>query len=216
MICVFNSLKYVPTSIIAISMNTSPIFASIIGVLILKEVINWKEAVCILGTFFGVMLLSLSNTNSSVQSEYYLKIFAVLSCIYAAILIALSLVFLRSFNKVHNYLLYGFYYALALLSLSCILLLIYPTVFNFKHYEIKSISCFVISGCFNISLKTLSSYALKLEEASFLAPFMYLNPVVTFMFDIWLFKYSFSILDIVGAVVVIVFLIAKVKVGKTE
>ena len=74
----------------------------------------------------------------------------------------------------------------------------------------------MVSGIFNISQKTFSSYALKLEEASFLAPFMYLCPVVTFMFDIWLFKYEFSAIEIFGAVIIILFLLIKIRVGKAD
>ena len=82
----------------------------------------------------------MGNSNSTVHSEYYLKIIAVLSGLYAAIAFAISLVFLRSFNKVHNYLIYGFYYAVTLTFASVFFLITYPKFFNFAHYEINSIS----------------------------------------------------------------------------
>ena len=75
---------------------------------------------------------------------------------------------------------------------------------------------FLTSGMFNIIAQSLGSYALKLEDASFLAPLFYLFPVTSFIFDVTLFQESFSALDIIGAIIVMFFILLKLRIANIK
>ena len=169
-----------------------------------------------LSAFSGVVLLSITKSESKNQTEYYVQIISIMLVIYTSITIALLNIFLRVFNKYHSFYLYGFYYAVNMALLSFVLLIFYPNVYHFSEYDLYCISMFLASGIFNIISQSLASYALKLDDAAFLAPLFYLFPVTTFIFDVTLFEYSFSFLDIIGAMIVMFFLLLKLRITNNE
>lgn len=214
--CFFVALKFIPTTKASISMNMTPIFISILGVLILKEIMTKYEAACTFGAFTGVILLATSKGDVGVDTTYYLQSIGMLMCLGTAVGSSFTAIFLRDFNKECSYLLYPFYYAFSLLVLSVLLLLVYPSVYDIGHYTPYEISLFMISGVLNILANALQGYALKLQDASTVAPFLYVNPLIVFLFDLFLFKYSFGVLGIFGCGVTVFFLLTKLFVATNQ
>lgn len=66
-----------------------------------------------------------------------------------------------------------------------------------------------MGGIMNILYHLFSGYSLRYEDASKLASYSYSGPVILLLFDIWLFEYSFTVLDILGSTIVIAFLLMK-------
>ena len=208
----FIALKYIATVKATIAFNLYPLFASIFGVIILKEAITSFEMVWVVGAFLGVFVMMINKQSSSIDASYTIQMLSLGMVILSCILSSLSSIFIRSFNKVHNYLIFPFYSSIIIIIFWLSLVVIYPSTYNFEEYSWYDFSLFLLSGIMNVSKNTMASYALKLEEVSVLAPFFYVCPVVVFFFDILLFEYAFGITDIVGIIIVIFFLLAKLKI----
>ena len=79
-----------------------------------------------------------------------------------------------------------------------ILLCIYPQVYNFHYYRYSDVLVFTLSGVLNIASNGLRSYALKLEEASKVIAYLYVDAVLVFVVDILGFGYEFGVQGIIG------------------
>ena len=213
MITNFVGLKYVSAMKAALIMNLMPIFISILGVLCLKEIIKRNEIIWIIGAFIGVLMMISSKTdNKSIQISYYFELFSSFLIVISWFLASVWFLYIRVFNQSNSPLISPFYYALILFILSVAFLIFYPSVYNFNDYTFRDISLFFISGIWNSAGNTLSSYASKLEEVSTLAPFGYIGSVFAFTWDLFIFRYSFGIVEIIGALLVISFLFLKIKI----
>ena len=57
----------------------------------------------------------------------------------------------------------------------------------------------------------LNSLSFKLAEVSLVAPFAYITPVFSFICDLFIFKTSFGFIDIARIILVLLFLLLKLK-----
>mmetsp|Transcript_2988 Transcript_2988/g.2468 ORF Transcript_2988/g.2468 Transcript_2988/m.2468 type:complete len:126 (+) Transcript_2988:621-998(+) len=90
----------------------------------------------------------------------------------------------------YNYALSPFWFGITTFSEAILLLLIYPSVL------------FLISGVFNYFGQMIKSLAFKYEEASVIVPFQYFEVLFLFLSDLIIFQYTFSITDILGALMI--------------
>lgn len=167
MLCGFLSLKYLPTSKSMIIWNTSPIFTTIFAFIIIKEAIVWEEILCTIGSFIGILLFSISKTNSGDEISYVVQTMAILGALSMAVSGSACSLFMKTFTKDHNHLVFPFYYAIAISSVSISLLVFTPNVFNFEYYTIRDVTLFSLSGIWNILANSAQGYAYKFETVSF-------------------------------------------------
>ena len=156
MVCFFIGLKFIPAAKATLTYSTSPILISILGVLVLKETMTRYEVACTLGAFTGVAFLLLSKAESSDDVPYLTQLIGMLLCFVTCMDSAVTSVYLRYFQKEHSYLLFPFYYAVGVTSFSILLLVIYPSVYNFEHYDLRSVILFIASGVMNIVMGVLN------------------------------------------------------------
>ena len=155
--------------------------------------------------------MMINRQSKGIDASYIVQLLSLGMVILSSVLSSLSAIYVRSFNKQHSYLVFPFYSSVILLIFWLSLIVIYPPTYNFESYTWYDFSLFLLSGFMNTAKNTLASYAFKLEEVSVLAPFFYVCPVVVFFFDVLLFEYVFGFTDITGIVIVIFFLLAKLK-----
>lgn len=76
-----------------------------------------------------------------------------------------------------HYTLSPFYFGATTGFVALMLLIFYPNIYHFSSYTKFDVAMFLMSGCFNYIAQTSKSLALKYENASFIAPFGYLQVV---------------------------------------
>ena len=145
-----------------------------------------------------------------------MQFIAFMMAIAAAIIGAVISVFLRFFNKIYSPMLYVFWYPMVLSGSAYIMYFINPKIFNVEYYTVYDIGVLFLSGVMNILYNLFMGYSLRYEDASKLAPFSYLGPVILLVFDIELFGYSFTLLDIAGALTVLTFLLLKLYISSSQ
>jgi len=89
------------------------------------------------------------------------------------------------------------------LILALLVLVVYPSLYNFEYYTWGSCGWFIVSGVFNYGVQTFKSLAYKYDHASFIAPFQYFGILFLFLSDLLIFSYSFNITDIIGGFIII-------------
>jgi len=225
------ALQFVPPTKASVCYNSNPVVISILGVILLKEVISYREYGWILGAFLGIICLTMSKTSTGANGvDYsffiggydYIQAVGLLMWFFTCITSAITTLFLRVFNKNNNVALFAFYYAISL-SLSNVLLLLgdigingiaNTVIYNLSEYRPYETILFMISGLLNIAACSWFSYSLKIGEASVVAPYMYLSAIVVLASDVLMFKYSFTLLDMTGFVLIITCLILKLRLSK--
>ena len=207
---IFIIIKYLPSSKALLAFNTYPLFVSILAIILLKETVSYKEAACIIWAFSGIVIIWASkSTGKVIEVEHYIQFIALMMAVGSAIWSAIVSIFLRFFNKIYSPILYVFWFPMVLSSLIYMMYFINPNIFNVKYYTIYDMALLFMGGIMNILYHLFSGYSLRYEDASKLASYSYSGPVILLLFDIWLFEYSFTVLDILGSTIVIAFLLMK-------
>lgn len=67
--CVNQAIKHVPIVMVALFVNTMPLFCSLLGFLILREKITKMEVVCLLIAFYGIYSLLYSSDRAKDNNQ---------------------------------------------------------------------------------------------------------------------------------------------------
>ena len=203
----FIGLKYIPTSKAALITNSSPIFVAVAAYFVLKENITKSKIFGILGAFLGVFIFTYSQNSQDDGNTYAIGIVLVsITCVYQ---VGVSIL-LRILNQHIHYALSPFWFATTTLTLSLVLVAVYPSLFNFKYYTWESMMWFMISGVFNFAAQNFKSLAYKYDDASFIAPFQYFPILFLFLWDLVVFEISFTSTDIIGGLIIVAWLLTPV------
>ena len=196
MFCLFSSIKYISSSQTTLIMNISPLLIGILSYFILKEKIYKSTVIALVGSFAGVTLFSLHKSESAgLNGNFMLGLcYALVSCFCSSVI---TIIIRRTNQEVH-YTLTPFYFSITTMTVAIMLLALYPSVYNFKYYRFIDVLLFVISGLFNYLTNLTKSIALAYGNASFVAPFNYLQVLLLLICDLTLFGYTFSLIDYIG------------------
>ena len=89
--------------------------------------------------FVGVILMSITKSESSIQTSHTIQFLSIIAIAFPAFLLAVTNIFLRVFNKHHNFNIFVFYYSLGLGVLSYSFPLFKPDLVNTDQYDFYSI-----------------------------------------------------------------------------
>ena len=92
MLAYYFGLKYLPAFKATLLFNLYPIFLSIMGIVLLRELIQIKEIIWIIGAFIGVVIMVMNKSDGSkIESSFGMQIVSSLLVIYWWIIYAISL-----------------------------------------------------------------------------------------------------------------------------
>jgi drug/metabolite transporter (DMT)-like permease len=206
----FMGLKYLPSSKVTLIINIHPLLVAIIAYLLLREVLTKLDIGCLMGSFLGIVLFSMSNTKSKVDNstnqEYILGIGMIAT---ATISVTISAICLRVINQHIHPVISPFYISIITGVEMSILYILERTVldtkiFHFEHLKLFDVFLFLISGVFDYSCQLFKSMAYKYADASIVTPFMYSQMIFLLIADVFLFEYQFTKYDILGGILVTV------------
>lgn len=170
--------------------NTSPFQASLLGFLILQEVLQLKEIICMVVAFSGVLIIAFSkplNTNDSSPDN---KLFGTICSLTVASCYALVSVLTRSMQALH-YSIVLFYYAIfSVLALMAIL--VAESYIKNEPLRILTLSWYQIglmtlTSTFNTFGLVFNTIALQNEKSGFITSIGYISIVYSFMGDLIIF-----------------------------
>ncbi|CAI2367937.1 unnamed protein product [Moneuplotes crassus] len=202
------SIKFLPTSKATLISKTHPLFVTLCGYLFLKEKMTKYDTLAVIGAFAGVVTMNINKTDSTkIETSDYLTILGVILCAGAMLLgvgVSLSI---RVMNKHLHYMMNPAWFAFTLTLSALSLLIVYPSLFNFKHYTVIDMVWFFLSGVLHFIHQNFISIAYKYQEASKISPLSYFSGVFLLFSDFIIFGYEFSLTDYIGLVLVTGFLL---------
>ena len=215
----FIALKYLPSSKSTFIRNLHPLMVTLIAFLLLKEKINKLDVIAVVGAFLGVVLMNISDTESSkintTPEEVKLGIMFSLLTMVLSCGVTISI---RLMNRHIHYMLGACYFAYSLLIGGGILLIIKPSLFHYEYYTFYDIA-FLATGAISFYLgQTFNSLSYAYAEAAKVTPLNYSSGVILIIVDSLVFGYGFSATDFVGIIAVLIFLFVPIlwQVRKSE
>ena len=108
----------------------------------------------------------------------------------------------RVANKSIHYAISPFYFGITTYIEAILVLIFFPSLYNFGSYTFYGVSLMLASGVANYVGQTFRSIALKYEDASVVTPFNYFQVIYLLLSDVFVFNYTFSSIEIVGGVII--------------
>jgi len=202
------SLKFLPSSKATLISTCHPLLVSICAYYFLKEKMNKFDVIAVVGALLGVMLMNINKTDSTkIETSHFLTILGIILCSITTFLGVGITLSIRLMNKHIHYLMNPAYFSFTLFGMSLVLLLLYPSIYNFKYYTVMNVIWLAVSGIIHFLGQNIISIAFKYEEASKISPLTYTMGIYLLISDIFIFGYKFSLTDISGVVMVIGFLL---------
>ena len=183
--------------------NINPLVIAITGYLILNEKITKINVLALIGAFAGMILFNIhKNETKNVSDLYY---FGIGMVTWTCFCFTAVTILTRILNRKNHYALSTLYFGITTTLESLTLLLIQLTFgigfFHFPDYTLYDFTLFFLSGVINYLGHITRSIALKYEEATYIAPFSYLQVVCFLICDLAFFGYISVPLDYIGATI---------------
>ncbi|CDW87883.1 membrane protein [Stylonychia lemnae] len=205
-LCINQAIKHLPIVLVALFVNTLPLFTSLLGFLILREKITKMEVFCLVLAFLGIYTLvsgseRLQNSEEDVKSN--INSWSLLMLILAPIFMASINVSLRHMRQLHELtastyaVLFSIVFYSTLMSFTDNDFSMFDTFLVHEHFLLLFIS---LAGGTGMLLKTR---ALQHEMAGRLSILGYFSIVFTFFFDLIFIGTKFSIGEIYGILIVL-------------
>jgi len=174
-----------------------PIFVIILSILILKERLNIRKVISIVLGFFGVFLV----LTKGKLTEIHLDNFFVDSIVFIAAFVFGLFSVLSKRVRIDSLTLVTIYFFTA----TVISFLSMISLSEFKLPTQETFLPIIINGIFVNGVSYLLWIgALKIGKASFIAPFVFLTPVISTILLILFFKEPFQLIYVIGMVSVII------------
>lgn len=199
--------KLIPSGVSSFIVSSSPIFSIILSVLILKEKIKINSWIGVFISFFGLMLISISQINN-----FSLNI-GVLFLIGAALSTSLHSIFQRQLLKTYNPIettAYSIFFATLFM-----LFFIPDLIIEIPKVPLVVNSILVYLGIFPAAVAFLLwGYALsKTEKTSNITMFLYLSPFISSIIAYFWLHEKLSFLAIIGGIIIILGMILSDKIS---
>lgn len=174
-----------------------PIFVIILSILILKERLNIRKVISIVLGFFGVFLV----LTKGKLTEIHLDNFFVDSIVFIAAFVFGLFSVLSKRVRIDSLTLVTIYFFTA----TVISFLSMISLSEFKLPTQETFLPIIINGIFVNGVSYLLWIgALKIGKASFIAPFVFLTPVISTILLILFFKEPFQLIYVIGMISVII------------
>ena len=197
----YYGFRYIPTSIGILIFYIHPLIVAIIASFVLNEILTKEKLLVALGSFAGAAVLLLhKNVTPGDVDHYYLGAMLAFYFWWTAWVMAIIARMVR--GQMH-YSIWPIYYNIFLGGGMFLCFIIYPTMFNVDFLTTFDVVMFLISGVFSVVGNNLRFLAFKHEEASKVSPFGYFEIFFTLLFDIFMFKYSFALTDVIGGIFIL-------------
>ena len=207
----YSSLKFLPSSKATLISSLHPLLVSICGYFFLKESLTKVDVIAVFGAFFGVLIMNLNKTDSTkIETSEYLTSLGIILCSITVFLGVGVTLTIRLMNKHLHYLMNPAYFAFTLMFMALCLLVAYPSIYNFEYYTVADVAIMAVSGFIHFVAQNIISIAFKYEEASKISPLSYSVGVYLMISDFFIFGYLFSFTDVIGAGMVICFLLSPI------
>ena len=194
--------KFIPASIGILIFYINPVLIAAVAPFILNEVLTKEKVIVVLGSFAGAAILLLhKNILPGDTDHYYLG--AILTFVTWCTGTWMSLISRMVAGKIH-YSIWPFYYWFYWMLVLFLMLVVDYSMFNIEKLSLYDLSMFLLSGVFGFVGGNIRFVAFQYEEASKVAPFGYFEVFIVLLFDIFAFKYSFVLTDIIGGFFIIV------------
>ena len=193
LLIVFYSLKYIPISLFATLIMTSPFFLLIFAKIILKEKLNYISWVAILIGFCGVLIVlrpSLSNINIFI----FLVFFAVL-------IISFNFTIVSKYSHIATSYGFTFYQYLPITLFAYIFFIFDPLVPSLKEFILFSSAGVLMM----ISMWAWNkAYHIAGKYSSIISPFFFTQIIWGSLYGIIFFSEELSLISIIGVIVIVI------------
>lgn len=180
-----------------------PVFASLFSYLFLKEKINGAQWLLILSAFGGIIILATNNIRAEGFSWY--ELFAVLSAVTNAI----SIVIVRKLHETDDS--YAIFFAQSIVGFWVFLL---PANMPALTGMGGGSWLLLVVGFSGMAAQLLNTEGFRHISVAKGSPFHMLIPVLNVLIGVLIFKESFTALEIVGSLVVVVSCLGLMAVAK--
>ena len=203
-IAITNGLIFIPVSKAILIFSLNPLFWAILAAIFLKEHLSYVSIGSTLGALWGIYLLMQNKPHDAKDESHellgYILVFT------SAWLFGMQLVFLRALNLYKlNVLISPFYFGMSTNIQTIILIWWYSDLLHFEQYPENFFYLWII-GISGWSLQICLILANQYGMASRMAPIAYLENIFTLLADLWLFEYKFIMTDILGMLVIVIWL----------
>lgn len=162
--------------------------------------------------FLGVIVMNISKTESSViDTSQNLEWLGITLCTIVTFCHVFVSICIKKMNEHVHYMIQAAYFAYACLLVIIAVIILFPSWMNFSHYTFTDMLLFSLSGVVHYTGQTLTSMSYKNTDASKVTPFSYFSSIYLLIFDIFVFKYSFTFTDIIGITIVVLSLVLGYK-----
>eukprot|EP00347_Sterkiella_histriomuscorum_P021051 403335450 len=206
--CVNQAIKHVPIVMVALFVNTMPLFCSLLGFLILGEKITKMEILCLLIAFYGIYSLLFSSDRASKNSENNVQSnitpWSLMFLILGPLLMASINISLRYMRKMHEYttstysVIFSLFFYGILIATTESELSMFRTFQGYEHLILIFIS---LAGGVGMLAKTK---ALQFEMAGRLGILVYFSIIFTYFFDMIFIGTEFHPEEMTGVVIILV------------
>lgn len=203
------ALKLIPISKGIIIQSSSPIFVFIAASIFLKEHVTKFQLAMTLASIFGVYLMTLNKVDETYDKTYEIIGYLTMCC--SPLFYGWILVIFRSLalNNV-NLLISPLYLGLASNVQTLFLYLFTTGYINFEYYRSEDIKYWIVICICQVTGQWCIMRANKYWATSNIAPILYLENVITFLADVFLFDYQFVVTDILGMLIIVSWLVAPI------
>lgn len=201
----FIALKYLPLSKSTLIKNSSPLVVVIAAYFILKEKISKLDILAVIGAFWGIAIITKdSASQGQIYTNTYRYVFEIGLVIVSCFASAGVSICVKLLNKDTHHSISPFYFSVTCLIVFWSLFLLKTDLFHVEHMSLMDILLMSISGILSYISISLRSLASEHEDASVLAPFTYLQILLSFLWDCFIFSSSssFSWADISGTILI--------------
>ncbi|CAI2367165.1 unnamed protein product [Moneuplotes crassus] len=194
-LCVMYALARLPISKTVLILSLKPIGTSVIAFVFLRERITVLKILCMIGGSIGIYIITLSSQDSE-KDESIFGYLAAIACIWLG---GATPVLYQSLNShgVHASTV-GFLTGITFIIQPPVASLFIKNLLNFEKYTPYDLLMNASHGFLCAFMFLFIFCVTKYMKASSFAPILNLENIFSVLFDVFLFQYHFTLLDIIG------------------
>lgn len=198
MLLFFNALKYLSVGTAVSIRYTSPIFAAIFALFLLKERIKTLQWLCFLIAFFGVFLLK--------RSDFQFSSIGLVLIVMSAVFSGLVYIIIRKIgNREHPLVIVNYF-----MGISAIVAGLF-SVTNWRQPSMSELLLLLSMGVYGFLGQFYMTKAFQVEQTNIVAPFKYFEVIFSLLFGVFWFGDSYSLLSCLAIVLILSGLIFNIK-----
>ena len=198
MLLFFYSLKYLSVGSAVSIRYTSPIFAAILALFLLKEKINRWQWMCFAVAFFGVVLLK----STYFQFSTFGLVLLVLSAFFSGLV---YIIIRRIGNREHPLVVVNYF-----MGISAIIGAIF-SIGNWQPPSSVELVLLLSLGVYGFLGQLYMTKAFQVEQTNIVAPFKYIEVIFSILFGVVWFGDTYSLLSVMAIALILIGLIFNVK-----